>query len=81
MSPISQGRGVILPFIRGKEKHNKAEFQGKRYEDVQIDEQKFEQYVNEPCLRFKEKLDALKSAWIKKLDGERVYITRSHVSS
>jgi hypothetical protein len=46
VSPILQGKGVILPFIRDKEKHNKAEFQGKRYEDVQIDKQKFEQYLN-----------------------------------
>jgi ribosomal protein L16 Arg81 hydroxylase len=79
-SPISQGKGVILPFIRDEEKHSKAEFQEKRYEDVQIDEQKFKQYVNEPGFKFKEILDASLSVWIKKLDGEKVYITRSRVS-
>ena len=63
--------------MRDEEKHNKAEFQEKRYEDVQIDEQKFEQYVNEPGLKFKKILDSSISDWIKKLDGEKVYITRN----
>ena len=71
-SPISQGKGVILPFICDEEKHIKAEFKEKRYEDVEIDEQKFKQYVNKPGLKFREILDSSLSDWIKKLDGDRV---------
>ena len=70
--PILQGKGVILPFICDEEKHIKAEFKEKRYEDVEIDEQKFKQYVNEPGLKFREILDSSLSDWIKKLDGDRV---------
>lgn len=80
-SPISQGKGEILPFTCDEEKHNKAEFQDKRYEDVQIDKQKFEKYVKEKGMEFKTILDKSLSLWIKKLDGYKVHITRSCVSS
>lgn len=80
-SPISKGKGKVIPFLRDEEKHDTATFGDKRYESVVVDEAQFKKYIEDPGMTFKEKLDASMKDWMSKLEGKVVHRTRNRVKN
>lgn len=80
-SPISPGKGRIFPYKNDEGKGRKAILRNEKKIDVQIDQQRFKDYVKDAGMQFKSMLDKSLSDWIQYLNGERVYNTRSRVRS
>lgn len=78
-SPISKGKGKVIPFLRDEEKHDTATFGDKRYENVVVDEAQFKKYIEDPGMTFKERLDVSVKDWMSKLEGKVVHRTPNRV--
>ena len=76
-SAIPLGKGRFFPYTNDEEKHVKAKLRHNGKIDIDVDDQAFQKFINEPGLSFKTALDESLSKWIQKLNGEVTYNTRN----